>query len=91
VDPEVLVVDGDAGVVAVVVDEDSIDVAVETPVGLELGPEPELEELEELEELPSAAEHILASPCRPAVTSEAMLLPDPHFEEEHWTAVFPPV
>lgn len=80
--PEVWIVD-DAGVVAAVVDADLIDVAVATPVDIVL-------ELE-LEALPSTAAHILASPCRPAVISELILLSEPHFEEEHWTAGFPPV
>jgi hypothetical protein len=80
VDPDVWVIEGDAEVVAAVVGVDSNDVAVETPMG----------DMLELEALPSAAAHILDSPCRPAVIFERMLLSEPHFEEEHWTAVFPP-
>lgn len=80
-DPEVWVIEGDAAVVAAVITVDLIDVAIATPVDVKL----------ELEVLPSAAAHILASPCRPAVISELIWLSDPHFEEEHSPAVFPPV
>jgi hypothetical protein len=74
VDPDVWIFGGDARVVAVV-DVDLIDVAVATPVDINLEVE--------LGALPSAAAHILASPCRPAVISELILLSDPNFEEEH--------
>lgn len=84
-DPEVLVVDGDAAVVVVVVDGDLIVVAVAIAVGVEF--EFELE----LDGFPSASAHILARHCKPAVISEVMLLSAPHFDAEHWTAVFPPV
>lgn len=67
-----------------VADRDAVVVAVAIAVNVEV--EVELE----LVASPSASEHILARPCKPAVISEVMLLLDSHFEAEHWTAVFPP-
>lgn len=76
---EHLLVDPEVGVV----DRDAVVVAIASDVDVDV-------ELElELRGLPSASAHILARPCKPAVISEVMLLADPHFEAEHWTAVFP--